>query len=401
MRCRITPAVALLMVLLLCPDGWAGSPTEQLRGFFTAATRVLDGAEARGGPQQRLTTIRAMVGDIFDFRAAAQLSLGPDWDVRTPTEREEFVRLFTDFLERSLIFGIASRIHLADGVKVSYLGESVDGTLANVWTTIVSKRGLDLPFNYRMIERGDRWAVRDVVIDGVSLAANYRAQFARVIQASSYLDLVRQMQARVSRMALLPPVATAVADARPIAPLTPVPARADKTREVTSGLVLPETPADAHWLDLLIDARSPRRLPPEPISVARTALAPTPVPPASVPRADPAREESAAPRQEERGPRDQLRLVPVARPASAHAPSYWVQVGAFKDVEAARRLASRLTAQEGDGSKRWAVVAGLGPTDIRLARVRVGPFSSRAEAAWALRTLRARGYQPFIAQELD
>ena len=39
--------------------------------------------------------------------------------------------------------------------------------------------------------------VRDVKIEGVSLLTNYRAQFERVIRASSYRELVARMQERV------------------------------------------------------------------------------------------------------------------------------------------------------------------------------------------------------------
>jgi hypothetical protein len=48
-----------------------------------------------------------------------------------------------------------------------------------------------------MVYRNRRWAVRDVTIDGISLVANYRAQFAHVIRTSSYRDLVDRMQLRV------------------------------------------------------------------------------------------------------------------------------------------------------------------------------------------------------------
>jgi len=40
--------------------------------------------------------------------------------------------------------------------------------------------------------------VHDVVIDGVSLVDNYRAQFQTVIQRSSYAGLVREMRARIT-----------------------------------------------------------------------------------------------------------------------------------------------------------------------------------------------------------
>lgn len=87
MRRWILPVVALAVVLLFCPDGWAGSPTEQLRGFFASATRILDDPGTVRDPEARLSAIRTIVGDIFDFPEAAQLSLGPEWNARTPVER--------------------------------------------------------------------------------------------------------------------------------------------------------------------------------------------------------------------------------------------------------------------------------------------------------------------------
>ena len=181
MRRSLVPASFLIGLLSICPEAQAASPTEQLRGFFSAATRILD-SQTDEGLEARLAAIRAIVKEIVDVPAAAQLSLGPNWSARTAAERDEFVRLFAELLERSLISAIAGRIRLPDGVQVSYLGESVDGAVATVWTTILTKRGMDLPFTYRMKARAGGWAIRDVVIDGVSVAANYRAQFLRIMQ---------------------------------------------------------------------------------------------------------------------------------------------------------------------------------------------------------------------------
>src|SRR6185369_8133874 len=98
---------------------------------------------------------------------------------------------------------------------------SVEGAVATVWTTLLSKRGLDLPFTYRMIERAGRWAICDVVIDGVSVADNYRAQFFRVMRSSSYQELVRQMRTRVPEPLTAPPTVTAIVDDVVIVSVTP------------------------------------------------------------------------------------------------------------------------------------------------------------------------------------
>src|SRR5262245_20900661 len=183
-----------LALMLVTHQAWAGAPTDQLRGFFTTAAKILDDPAIENRPEEKFRAVLGAVREIFDFAEFARVSLGPAWYTRTAAEREEFVRLFADLLRRSFVFGIAGRINLGDGVKVSYLDESVARDGATVWTTIAGKRGLDLPLTYRMITRGRGWAIRDVIIDGVSMAANYRAQFARLLEGASYAELIRQIR---------------------------------------------------------------------------------------------------------------------------------------------------------------------------------------------------------------
>jgi phospholipid transport system substrate-binding protein len=47
-----------------------------------------------------------------------------------------------------------------------------------------------------MLKRGDRWLVYDVIIEGVSLVGNYRTQFNKIIQTSSYPELIKKMKGR-------------------------------------------------------------------------------------------------------------------------------------------------------------------------------------------------------------
>jgi hypothetical protein len=68
-----------------------------------------------------------------------------------------------------------------------------------------------------MVRQGARWKVQDVVVDGVSLVMNYRSQFARVLAAYPYAELVRRMQAETgpeAPLVIAPPV-------RPAPPLAP------------------------------------------------------------------------------------------------------------------------------------------------------------------------------------
>jgi phospholipid transport system substrate-binding protein len=60
----------------------------------------------------------------------------------------------------------------------------------------VSKGGLEIPVDYRLQRVGDRWMAYDVAVQGVSLIANYRAQFNKIIQTSSAQTLVQRLRAK-------------------------------------------------------------------------------------------------------------------------------------------------------------------------------------------------------------
>ena len=77
---------------------------------------------------------------------------------------------------------------------VRFVGERTEGNLAVVQTRFVTTKGQEIPMDYRLITRGERWRVYDVIIEGVSLVGNYRTQFDRVIRTSSYPDLVARLK---------------------------------------------------------------------------------------------------------------------------------------------------------------------------------------------------------------
>jgi phospholipid transport system substrate-binding protein len=172
----------------------AGPPTNHLRSGIEEVVRVLDDPQFRmeDRARERRAAVRRIAEDIFDFAETAKRALGRHWPVRTPAEREEFVQLFTDLLERAYL----SKIDLYSGESITYVSESIDGDTATVRTRITTRQGAEVPVDYRMLRKGDRWLVYDVSIEGVSLVANYRTQFNKIIQASSYQELVKKMKSK-------------------------------------------------------------------------------------------------------------------------------------------------------------------------------------------------------------
>jgi phospholipid transport system substrate-binding protein len=187
-------ALAAGLTLLAVSDAPAGPAMEQLRTSVDQVLKILSDPELKREARslERRRSIRAIANQIFDFVEISRRSLALHWQARTPAEREEFTRLFGDLLEQSYI----SKIENYAGEKIQYVGETLDGDRAVVRTLIVTKQGTAIPVDYRMFPQSDRWRAYDVTLEGVSLVANYRAQFNAIIQRHGYPDLVAKLKTK-------------------------------------------------------------------------------------------------------------------------------------------------------------------------------------------------------------
>ncbi len=194
-RATAVGIVVALVVMVAEREAWAGAPTEQLRTQIDRAIKVLEDPEMAKESRmvERRTAIRRIANEIFDFTETTRRSLGTHWQVRTPQERDEVTRLFADLLERSYI----GRIETYSGERIQFLGDTIDGDQTTVRSRLITKQGMEIPVDYRMHRAsGDRWLTYDVAIEGVSLVANYRAQFNKIIQTSGYTSLVKKLAAK-------------------------------------------------------------------------------------------------------------------------------------------------------------------------------------------------------------
>ncbi|HUM15488.1 MAG TPA: ABC transporter substrate-binding protein [Candidatus Nitrosotalea sp.] len=186
-------AMAGLVAMTAAP-ATAGVATDQLRGAVDRVLKTLEDPLLKGEAKvpDRRAAVRKIANEIFDFGEIAKRSLARHWQPLSETQRNEFVGLFADLLERSYI----SKIETYGGEKIQYTAERTDGDYATVSTKIITKNGTEVPVDYRMVKRGERWLVYDVSIEGVSLVSNYRTQFNKIIQTSSYSELVSKLRSK-------------------------------------------------------------------------------------------------------------------------------------------------------------------------------------------------------------
>src|SRR3989475_2208350 len=180
--------LGFILVVGVSTPARAGAPTDQLREYSDQVTKVLDDPALK--PRDRREAVRKIAKEIFDVAETAKRALARHWGARTPEEREEFTQLFADLLESTYIM----RIDQYGGERIRYVSETVDGDNAIVRAKVVTKKGTEVPVESRLLHRGDRWLIYDVLIENVSLIANYRAQFDKIVRTTSYGELVRRLK---------------------------------------------------------------------------------------------------------------------------------------------------------------------------------------------------------------
>jgi phospholipid transport system substrate-binding protein len=171
---------------------WAGPPTDQVKGAVDRVLKLVTDPELKKpqNAEKRRGQIREVARQLFDFEEMSKRAMARHWAPLKPEQKKRFTELFSDLLENSYV----SKIESYGGEKIAYLPEQVDGDITIVKSKLVTQKGTEIPIDYRLQKDGDRFEVYDVVIEGVSLVANYRSQFNKIITQSSFDELVKKME---------------------------------------------------------------------------------------------------------------------------------------------------------------------------------------------------------------
>ena len=192
-------AFPLFFVTLTCSSAFGSSgqisepPTEVVRSTLTEVFRILEDEKLKDPAKliPRRHMLEEVIASHFDYAEMSKRALAAPWVPLTTGERAEFVELFKSFLSDRY----AEKIEGYSGQQVFYLSERIEGNYAEVRTELRSSK-MEIPMDYRLFSKEGRWHAYDIILDGVSLVKNYRSQFEKIIQTSSYQELVRRLRER-------------------------------------------------------------------------------------------------------------------------------------------------------------------------------------------------------------
>ncbi|HVA78664.1 MAG TPA: ABC transporter substrate-binding protein [Candidatus Binataceae bacterium] len=173
----------------------ANDPMGAVKGVVDQAIAVFRNRQL--SPADRMTQLRAIAEAHIDFASMARSAVGYHWNSLTPDQQAQFVPLFTKFIEDVVL----SRIQSYSVEKIQSQIESTAITFnrehinspddAQVYSTVVVQdRPNPLSVNYMLRQTDGQWKIFDIQVDAISVIANYRNQFNRVINNEGYDKLV-------------------------------------------------------------------------------------------------------------------------------------------------------------------------------------------------------------------
>ena len=187
--------LSILMFFLSTLPAYAGAPLDMVQANVNKVLDVLrdpnlKGESAKGAKKEKLEVIYEQ---MFDGVELSMRTMGGNWKKLNPAQQKEFTQLYRQILEKAYIDKILSYTD----EKIVFPKESMlSNNQAEVQTNVITS-SKEIPISYKVILKGGKWEVYDVVIENVSLVQNYRSQFNSILAKNTPDQLLEILRKKV------------------------------------------------------------------------------------------------------------------------------------------------------------------------------------------------------------
>jgi len=185
-----------IVILVLFPlAAYAGVPLNTVRANVNKVLEVLrdPALKAESAKEAKKERLRPIYDAMFDQVELSRRTLAINWNKLNTAQRQEFVQLYRQVLEKAYI----DKILTYTDEKIVFDKESkVSENLSQVPTRVVTS-SKQIPITYRMILKDGTWKVYDVVVENVSLVQNYRTQFSDILAKNSPEQMLADLRKKV------------------------------------------------------------------------------------------------------------------------------------------------------------------------------------------------------------
>ncbi|MEW6272466.1 MAG: ABC transporter substrate-binding protein [Thermodesulfobacteriota bacterium] len=141
--------------------------------------------------KQKLRRIEDIAYARFDFDTISRLVLARNWRKLSPEQQQQFIEEFKRHL--SVTYGRNIENYRNETIEITGDREEARGDWT-VKTKVLRSDGDDILVDYRLRKSSDDWKVIDVVIERVSLVANFRSQLQDIIASRGPDEMLRLLR---------------------------------------------------------------------------------------------------------------------------------------------------------------------------------------------------------------
>ena len=189
--------VGCLLVLTAIPalaDG--DQPIEALRKGVEEGLRILNNPEFSDADRKEAQQheLRIILEQLFDFREFSRRVLASNWKDFTPSQKDEFVRVFTEFLGKFYMGKVQEKYR---DERLNYVGQEMKSATRALVNIEVVWRGQEIPVDLWMIKREGMWKIYDIQVLGISAVRNYRAQFKSLLSKETPAQVIQRIKDKI------------------------------------------------------------------------------------------------------------------------------------------------------------------------------------------------------------
>jgi phospholipid transport system substrate-binding protein len=180
-RMRRLLATAVFVLFTGVSSAYSAADTGPAEFVRTLGNEALGVIRADTPPAQKQVFFHQLLQQNFDLPGIARFVLGPHWRTASEPEKQEFLRLFEDYIVRVY----SERFAQYRGETLRVTGSRADPEGAIVTSEILRPGGAPpIKVDWRLTARDGLYKISDVIIDGVSMGVTERSEIAAMIQRS-------------------------------------------------------------------------------------------------------------------------------------------------------------------------------------------------------------------------
>jgi phospholipid transport system substrate-binding protein len=186
----------LILALMLGPASWAFAsvgPSERIQKTVDEVLQVL--RDPGLTKEQRRDLVRVIVRPRFDYSAMSQIILAQEWRKASSEQKDRFVGLFRDLIERTYFSAMDS--YEGETVRMGRERKSENRAIVQTYVKASTK---EVPVDYKLRLKDDDWLAYDVTVDGVSLVSNYRTSFRNLIRDKGMDGLLAELEHKIEEL---------------------------------------------------------------------------------------------------------------------------------------------------------------------------------------------------------